>query len=157
MPLYPGALQLIRQNLEELALGNKVRSIAIGTLTERQLGGINQARQHRANPLPVIIAEVLFIGQHVFNSRVVRDGYTIEDVIDQIESAMQASADFIPTSRAAAIQNHTRRLDRYGNYVRDMAIFECTSRHPRPELFSVMPKGDKPPKAYMSQNTKGRT
>jgi len=146
MPLYANALALIRANLQEIANGRKVRPVAIGTLTERQLGAINQSRQSREHPLPVVIAEVLFIGQHVYNSRVVRDGYTIEDVIDQIVSAMDSGSVFIPTSRAAAIQNHTRRLDRYGRFVQDMAIFECTARHPRPELFSVTPKGDIPPR-----------
>jgi hypothetical protein len=142
MPLYTDAVQLIRANLEQIAQGKKVRAIAIGTLTERQLGAINLSRASRANPLPVVIAEVLFLGQHIYNSRVIRDGYTIDDVIDQIVSAMDSTATFIPTSRAAAIQNHAKRLDRYGSMVQDMAIFECTTRHPRPELFSVMPKGD---------------
>jgi hypothetical protein len=27
--------------------------------------------------------------------------------------------------------------------VKDLAVLECTAHHPRPELFSVMPKGDK--------------
>jgi hypothetical protein len=156
MSLYPDAIALIRRNLEELALGKKVRAIAIGTLSERQLGAINQSRQHRADPLPVVIAEVLFIGQHVYNSRIIRDAYTIDDVMDQIQSAMHEDAAFIPTSKMAAIQNHMRRLDRYGHYVYDMAIFECTSRHPRPELFSVVPKGDTPPSRSDGNNTKGR-
>ncbi len=146
MPLYPHALALIRANLEEIAKGNRVKPVAIGNLTERQLGAINQARQARSNPLPVVIAEVLFFGKHMYQSRVVQDGYTIDDLLDQIASAMDSTAAFIPTSKAAAIQNHTRRLDRYGNMVQDMAIFECTTRHPRPELFSVIPKGDTPPK-----------
>ncbi len=142
MPLYPNAVALVRANLETISKGYKVRAIAIGTLTERQLGAINQSRQGRSNPLPVVIAEVLFLGQHIYNSRVVRDGYTIDDVIDQIVSAMDSASLFIPTSRAATIQNHTPRIDRYGSMVQDMAVFECTARHPRPELFSVIAKGD---------------
>ncbi len=146
MPLYQHAVSLIRANLEQISNGRKAKPVAIGTLTESQLGAINQSRQSRAIPLPIVIAEVLFIGQHIYNSRVVRDGYSIDDVIEQIVSAMDSKAVFIPTSRAAAIQNHTRRADGYGRYVQDMAIFECTARHPRPELFSVLPKGDRPPK-----------
>ena len=119
----------------------------IGTLTERQLGAINQARQSRANPLPVVIAEVLFFGKHIYQSRMVGDGYTIDDVLEQVASAMDSVSRFIPTSKAAAIQNYTGRVDRYGSIVRDMAVFECTARHPRPELLSVIPKGDRPPKA----------
>jgi hypothetical protein len=142
MPLYADAIQSIRMNLEQIACGQRVRAVAIGTLTERQLGAINQSRQLRSNPLPVVIAEVLFIGKHIYNSRVSRDGYTIDDVIDQIISAMDADSRFIPTSRVAAIQNHSLRTDRYGNKVQDLAVFECTARHPRPELFSVIAKGD---------------
>jgi hypothetical protein len=145
MPLYAHSIELIRANLEQISQGEKVRAVAIGTLTEKQLGAINLSRTSRVNPLPVVIAEVLFLGQHIYNSRVIRDGYTIDDVIEQIVSAMDSTAAFVPTSRAAAIQNHTKRPDRYGSMVRDMAIFECTTRHPRPELFSVMPKGDTPP------------
>lgn len=147
MPLYLHASALIRANLEEIAKGNKVKPVLIGTLTERQLGAINRARQARSYPLPVVIAEVLFFGKHMYQSRVVQDGYTIDDLLDQIVSAMDSTAAFIPTSKAAAIQNHISRRDRYGNMVQDMAVFECTARHPRPELYSVIPKGDTPPKA----------
>jgi hypothetical protein len=150
LPLYEHAIDLIRANLEQLAKGNKVRPVAIGTLTEMQLAAINHSRQFRSNPMPPVIAEVLFIGQHIYNSRVVRDGYSLEDVIEQIASAMDSAAVFIPTSRAAAIQNHIARRDAYGNSVQDMAIFECTARHPRPELFSIVPKGDRPPKGSRS-------
>ena len=145
MPLYTNALALIRANFEQLSKGVKVRPVAIGVLTERQVGAINQARQARTPPLPVILPEVLFFGQHIYNSRIVRDEYTVDDVLDQIASAMDEVAVFVPTSKLAAIQNHTGRLDRYGSTVQDQAIFECSARHPRPELFSVIPKGDTPP------------
>jgi len=156
MPLYSHAVALIRSNLEQISRGQKVRAVSIGILTERQLGAINQARQSRTNPLPIVIAEVLFLGQHTYNSRIRDDGYTIDDVVDQIVSAMDATAVFIPTSKAAAIQNHTKRPDRYGNRVQDMAVFECTARHPRPELLSVIPKGDRPPNPKAGQTPKGR-
>lgn len=147
MPLAKGGLQLVRSNLEQIAQGRRVGAVVIGHLTERQLGDINRSRQLRANPLLVVISEVLFIGQHIFNSRIARDGYTIDDALDQIASALDISASFLPTSRVAAIQNHIPRLDRYGSLVKDLAVFECTARHPRPELFSVILKGDRPPKS----------
>jgi hypothetical protein len=74
MPLYPNAIEIIRANLEQIAEGKRVRAVVIGTLTERQLGAINLSRTSRVNPLPVVIAEVLFLGQHIYNSRVIRDG-----------------------------------------------------------------------------------
>lgn len=147
MPLYTNALDLIRANFEQIAQGTRVQPVAIGTPTERQLGAINQARQARSHPLPVILAEVLFFGQHIYNSRVSRDGYTIEDVLDQIVSPMDSAASFVPTSKMVGIQNHNKRLDRYGTYVQDMVLFECSARHPRPEPFSVIPKGTSHPKA----------
>jgi hypothetical protein len=77
MPLFKWALALIRANLEELQNGNRVRLVAIGTLTDVQLGAINLERKTHA--YPPLVAEVVFIGRHIYESRVVRDGYTIGD------------------------------------------------------------------------------
>ena len=144
MPLYPNAARLIRANLEALQRGERVRAVAIGTLTSAQLSAINQMRAAYGTPgaLPPIIDEVLFVGHHVYKSRCIRDGYTINDVLDQVAGAMDATAVSTNTNYMTAIENPTARTDRYGNEVRDRAIFECTTRHPRPELFSVVPKGD---------------
>jgi hypothetical protein len=142
MPLYQNAVDLIRANFEEIAKGNKPKGVAIGRLTDKQLEEINRARVARVPPLPPVVAEVIFYGRHVYKSRVVRDGYTVEDVIDQIASAMDAAASFVHNPTMTILQNRTGRADRYGNIVRDLAVLECTARHPRPELFSVMPKGD---------------
>ena len=62
----------------------------IGTLADTQLNAINAAR--RAGGYPPMVAEVVFIGRHVHESRIVRDGYSTEDVIDQIASGMDAAA-----------------------------------------------------------------
>ena len=83
------------------------------------------------------------MGQHIYNSRIVGDGYTIEDVPDQIASAMAADAVVLDTSPMTGLESPAPRTDRYGNQVRDRLVLECTARHPRPELFSVIPKGDR--------------
>ena len=140
MPLSEEAPALIRANLEQLQIGNRVRLVAIGTLTATQLGAINAER--RACGYPPMVAEVVFIGRHVYESRIVRDGYSIEDVIDQIASGMDAAAVVFPTASMTAMENSAPRIDRCGNTIRDRVIFECSTRHPRPELFSVVPKGD---------------
>ncbi len=88
------------------------------------------------------MSEEVFIGRHVYESRIIRDGYSVDDVIDQIASAMSEAAAAITTATMTAIENPLSRRDLYGNTVRDRAIFECSARHPRPELFSVVPKGD---------------
>jgi hypothetical protein len=69
MPLSKWALALIRANLEELQKGNRVRLVAIGTLTDVQLDAINQERKTLAHP-PIAV-EVVFIGRHIYESRVV--------------------------------------------------------------------------------------
>jgi hypothetical protein len=148
MPLFDNALALIRLQLEEIRKGNRVKAITIGTLTPAQLAAINTER--RREHQPDIVDEVLFLGKHLYTSRVVKDGYTIDDVLDQIASAMHETALVVATPKMTVMQNYTLRIDRYGNTaIRDMAVFECTARHPRPELYSVIPKGDiKKPKGH---------
>lgn len=132
---------MIRANLEELQKGSRVRLVVVGTLTDVQLEAIN--RERGARSYPTMAAEVVFIGRHVYESRVVHDGYTIDDVIDQIASAMEATAVALETPTMTAMENLALRSDDYGNSVRDRIIFECSARYPRPEIFSVVPKGDR--------------
>jgi hypothetical protein len=148
MPLYPQAIALIRANLEAIRNGQRAKPVAIGRLTDAQLKAINQHRMAHNATLPPIIAEVILIGSHIYQSRITRDGYTIDDVIDQIASAMDSASGLIGNLPMQTIENPAPRKDRYGNQIHDRAVFECMSRHPRPELFSVVPKGDKfrPPK-----------
>jgi len=82
MPLYSHAVELIRENLEQISKECKVKPIAIGRLTEEQLESINRHRQARNPDLPSVVSEVLFFGIHIYQSRCVRDGYAIEDVLD---------------------------------------------------------------------------
>ena len=139
MTLRADAAGLIRANLEQIGAGVKARLVVIGDLTQKQLAGINKHRA--AEGLPPVDAEVVFIGKHIYQSRIAKDGYTIEDVIDQISNAMHSNSLVLDT-RMTTMENPNMRADRYGNRVRDRVVFECTARHPRPELFSVIPKGD---------------
>jgi hypothetical protein len=141
MPLHPEARDLLRANLEGIRDRKKVHAVPLGALTVTQVAAINAARVRLdLNP---IIAEVLFVGGHVYRSRILGDGYTIEDVIDQISSAMEDAAIVLDAAHMTAMENPNLRADRYGNLVRDRAVFECSTRHPRPELFSIIPRGDK--------------
>jgi hypothetical protein len=141
MPLYENALSLIRRNLEALQLGQRVPRIAIGVLTNEQIAAVN-ARQAE-DGLPLSIAEVVFVGRHIHQRRVVADGYEIDDVLIQIQSAFCETAEIIATEYMTAIRNPVARKDRLGNQVHDEAILECTKYRPNPDLFSVIPKGDK--------------
>jgi len=140
MPLTDGARNLIRANLEVLQEGKRVPIVEVGRLTNAQLKAINTERC--THGYPPIGPEILFVGRHIYQSRILRDGYTIEDVINQIESGMDAASIVVSPSSMAALENPNPRPDGYGNHVRDRIVFECSTRHPRAELFGVIPKGD---------------
>jgi len=143
MPLHDNARELIRANLEQFdpKIKVKVAAVEIGTLTDAQLAAINA--QQDANGLPRSTREIVFHGWHVYKSRIIRDRYTIDDVVDQIVSAMSDNSVVQATEYMTAMENPVPREDRYGNIVNDRVVFECSARHPRPELFSVVPKGDR--------------
>ena len=141
MPLYETALYLIRGNLEEIQRGGKARAVPIGRLTIDQHDAVN-AHRAAANLLPLGDPEVVLIGKHVYDSRIVRDNYTIEDVVAQIASALAADAVVMASAKMTALESVKRREDGYGNWVRDRAVLELTQRKPRAELYSIIPKGD---------------
>ncbi|MGI4755431.1 MAG: hypothetical protein ACRYGF_01120 [Janthinobacterium lividum] len=151
MPLYANALTLIRTTLEQIARGEKPQAITIGTLTDVQKDAINHARATRTNhlglpaPFPPIQAEIVMIGRHLYNSRVVKDGYTIDEVLMQIGNALSERARHIPTVKATLIQDRAGRTNQYGEFVKDEAVLECSAKYPRPELLSVIPKGELSP------------
>ena len=140
MPLNGYAKELIRRNLEALQAGQRVPRITVGKLTKVQIDAINV--QQAAEDLPLSIDEVVFVGRHIFKRRIVGDGYTIDDVIDQIESALSEGSEVIATEYMTAIKNPMARRDRLGNLVHDEAILECSKYRPNPDIFSVVPKGD---------------
>lgn len=141
MPLYDDALPLIRANLEycQRNPNYKPRPVTIGTLTEEQLNRINELRAE--DGLPLMRAEVVFIGSHLYKQRT-KQNYSIDEIIEQIVSAMSAQSRVVESYYMTAIQNPNPRIDRKGNVVTDRAIFECTKKYPNFELFSVVPKGD---------------
>jgi hypothetical protein len=110
-------------------------------------------------PLPSVIrfavfavGRVVFNGAYLYRSRIERDGYTIDDVVGQIISAMSAASALVGNLPMQAVENPTPRADRLGNTIHDREVFECMSRHPRPELYSVIPKGV----PYQSRKAEGR-
>jgi hypothetical protein len=150
MPLYPNAKELIRKNLEALLAGQRVPRVVVGRLTKVQIEAVN-ARQAAEN-LPLSVDEVVFVGRHIFQRRILEDGYSIDDVISQIESALSDQSEIIANEYMTAIKNPGVRADRFGNLVHDEAILECTKYRPNPDIFSVIPKGDK----IKPEKTKGR-
>ncbi len=122
-----------------------MRPVVIGTLTDAQLAAINDER--RAGRYPPIGKDVVFMGRHVYTSRIERDGYTIDDVIDQIISGMDSAAVVLRSPTMTAMENPVERMDQYGNSVRDRVIFECAGRYPRPELLLSHTERRRPLKA----------
>jgi hypothetical protein len=141
VPLLKNAKAVIIGNLKMCQAGAKRPPIVqIGVLTASQLKAINERRIE--DEMPEVNAEILFIGGHVYKSRVVQQGYPIEEVADQIENALSESSIVIDTPYMTAMQNPNSRIDKEGNEIQDLAIFECSTRFPRIELTSVVPKGD---------------
>lgn len=140
MPLFDDALLKIRDNLIKLGKGERAPMISIGCFTGQQFIQINIARLDlELHALEV--NEIVFIGRHLFESRS-KDGYTIDDIIAQIESGLDENASVIVSPKMSCLRNIAGRDDGYGNKVFDQAVFEMTSKKPRAELFSVIPRGD---------------
>lgn len=141
MPLYENALDIIHNQLKKLERGERPKFQVIGYFTDEQLLAINIFRAK--NKLHLLEQnEILYMGRHHYDSRVVRDGYNIDDLVKQIESALAETSRVVVAERMTAMQSTTPRADGYGNSVFDRAIFELSSKKPRAELFSVIPKGD---------------
>ena len=124
--------------------------MTIGELSKVQLDSLN--RQRSKAGLAPLNGLVCFVGRHVYQSRIVGDCYTAEDVVDQIKSAFSEASTAHLSPKMSSLRNPLPRADRYGNQVRDECVLECFAHHPRAELFSVIPKGDKnkPPRPTKS-------
>ncbi len=138
MPLNADAPELIRKHLEAIAAGERVPLITIGKLTDKQFADLNQRRRWRGLP-DIEQNEIIFLGRHAYQRRVEVHGYTIDEVVTQIVSAM---AETSVANSSTSIRAVIRRDDGHGKQVRDTAVFECTARRPRLELSSVVPDGD---------------
>jgi hypothetical protein len=140
MPLNDDAPRLIRENLLMAAAGRKPRIAVIGTLSDEQLQAINAERATRK--MRPITAELMFDGRHIHKSRIEGDGYSIDDVVQQITASLNVRSIARITPKMTVIQSQIERRDGYGNMITDEAVLECSMRFPRAELYSVIPKGD---------------
>jgi hypothetical protein len=134
------ALDRICEQLERIARGEPVLAFPIGTLSAEQLELVN--KQRAALGFPAVPNNLVFRGTHIYESRVVRNGYTIADVRLQIASAVHDSSLIHAEPRATFMQSALEREDGYGNRVFDRAVLGLSARSTRIEIYSVMPKGD---------------
>jgi hypothetical protein len=140
MPLYSNAQDLILANLKLLQAGERPRMVSIGYLTEVQHQAINAIRTKEGKPL-LEQPDILFLGKHLYESRSA-DGYTIEDMMVMVASALSANSLAHAHHKMTGIMNHAARDDGYGNKIKDLGVFELYARRPKAELLSVIPKGD---------------
>lgn len=109
MPIDPNKRDAIRANLQRIANGEKPPLIVIGELTQKQFADINAYRS--AEQLPALeSAVVVYQGRHHYESRS-KDGYTIEDMVLQIESALSAHSEVVAGKKMTGIQNKQGRND----------------------------------------------
>jgi hypothetical protein len=144
LPLFADGLRKIRRNLTLAQSGQRPRAVKIGFFTAEQLTLINNARISMG--FPALLPEIVFHGAHLFKSRCVRNGYTIDQVLEQVQSAFSDASEVYFSASSSLLRNPNKRRDHNGNLVNDEAVFECTSRFPYADLFSVIPKGDGKPK-----------
>jgi hypothetical protein len=107
MPLADNAEKLIRKNLQYIRNGRKAHPVVIGTLTEIQLAKMNEERAGRK--FPPMKAAVVFVGKHIYDSRVLKDGYSVDDVVAQIISGMHESCEFHANPKMNSLVSSTPR------------------------------------------------
>jgi hypothetical protein len=96
----------LRQHLQRLARGDKVPMILIARFTDVQFAAINAGRV--ALDLHLLEQnEIVFIGRHLHTSRA-RDGYHIDDIVRQIESALCEEAVAEIQTHVSCMQNQFR-------------------------------------------------
>jgi hypothetical protein len=140
MPLYADGLKKIRRNLLRVQSGQKAWVAKVGFFTPEQITQINETRISMG--FPALRPEILFHGSHLFHSRCVKDPYTIDQVLEQIQSAFSDASVVDPSRPSVVIRNPNKRMDHNGILVSDEAVFECSGREPHADLYSVVPNGD---------------
>jgi hypothetical protein len=140
MPLYADGLRKIRRNLLQVQSGQKPWVAKVGFFTPEQIARINEARISMG--FPALRPEILFHGSHLFKSRCVKNPYMIDQVLEQIQSALSGASVVDPSRPSVVIRNPNKRMDHNGMLVNDEAVFECSGRQPYADLYSVVPVGD---------------
>jgi hypothetical protein len=141
MPLYPDGKDRIRAQLERIDCGDKVWALDVGRLTDEQFAALQQLKADLGHPIPES-PELVYLGRHHYKSRVIGDGYEIEDLVSQVEAAMAVDSMIEAEKHMTALVSAHRREDGYGFRVRDRMILELQQRKPKGEIYSAIPKGD---------------
>jgi hypothetical protein len=140
LPLFADGLKKIRKALELAAAQKWSPFQKIGFFTPEQLADINALRQ-RAGREP-LVPTIVCNGKHLYESRCVKDGYSIDEVVEQTEIAFDRASEAANQGWATVLRSTSDRFNEEGNAIRDELVFECSAKHPNASLFSVIPRGD---------------
>jgi hypothetical protein len=136
MPLYADGLRKIRRNLLQVQSGQKPRVAKVGYFTPEQIAIINEARASMG--LPALRPEILFHGSHLYKSRCIKDRYTIDQVLLQIQSALSHASVVDPSPPSVVIRNPNKRVDHNGKLVNDgfdfIGAFICSTLYAKLRL-----------------------
>ncbi|MTJ81742.1 MAG: hypothetical protein F8N37_12090 [Telmatospirillum sp.] len=149
-PLYPEGLAVARAKLETMArradqgmaglpVEPKPAADPIGVLTDQQFQDLNAARQQRSMP-PFNTQEVFYDGNHHYNSRVGKDGLSIDEILQQIQGGMAPESRVSLDNTGPSLRNPSPRVDEKGNLVNDKAVFLQSGNRPT-LLFSTYARG----------------
>jgi hypothetical protein len=86
--------------------------------------------------------DLVFRGSHIYDRRICDDGYSVSDVIQQILNATSADSIIVFSPKMTVLRSVHPRIDSMGNRVVDEVVLECTGKHPRAEIYGVIPRGD---------------
>jgi hypothetical protein len=109
LPLFADGLKKIRNSLLLVQEGKHSPFVKVGSFTPEQLKLINEQRGQ--DDLLPIEAIIVFNGKHLYKSRCVENGYTIDEVLVQIESAFCATAEVCHDGRSTVMANQIKRID----------------------------------------------
>ena len=131
LPLYENAVALIRANLETIQSdGRPLRCHLQAYASAACL--FNQHRWEHNAELPAIEAEVLFIGQHVYNSRIKGDNYTSTTLCRIVSSMSEASA-IIGNLPTGFFKIPFRESTGWGRSI--VSLFSSADKHPGRSFF----------------------
>ncbi|WP_103035311.1 hypothetical protein [Castellaniella caeni] len=142
-PVRPGAVNELRGLLEALQRGERAKPVDVGVLTPQQFQQLNAMRQANGQP-ELATPNLIYKGRHHLESRS-KDGYSIDELLKQIESGLSADSIVTQTRRNPVLVNPNVRMNESGSLVNDTAVING-QMDGRGELFSVIPKGDRPKK-----------
>ncbi len=112
----------------------------VGAFTPEQLAAINELRKSEGHP--PLGAVIVCNGKHLYDSRCVKDGYSIDEVIAQTEIAFNLAKHVSRDRWATVIHSDEQPPNDRGHRITYEVVFECTAKYPNASIFSVIPRGD---------------